>query len=153
MRAGRVEPDKYAVKREGDIELPTGFLKPDEIYAIFESLPLEVTFADINDRVRFFSESSLAREFPRAKTIIGRRIEYCHPPRLEKFVMRNVELIKSGGASFRKFWTRLGDRIIRVIIVGVRDQKGNLLGTLEVVEDMTDIINKPEEIKKKIVVL
>lgn len=153
LQAGRVEPDRYVVRREGDIELPTGFLRPEEVYAIFESLPLEITFADVNDRVRFFSESSLARGFPRAKTIIGRRIEYCHPPRLEKFVMKNVELIKSGGARYREFWTRLGDRIIRVVIVGVRDREGKLLGTLEVVEDMTDIINNPEEIKKKIVVL
>jgi hypothetical protein len=148
-----VEPDNYVVKRDNDIELSTGFLKPNEVDAIFRSLPLETTYADINDRVRFFSESKLGRGFVRTKTILGRRIEFCHPPRLEKLVRQTVDELKQGKEPYREFWTKLGDSIIRVLIVPVRGANGEYLGTVEIVEDMTEILNKPEEIKKKIMVL
>jgi DUF438 domain-containing protein len=148
-----VEPDNYSIKREGDVELSTGFLTPKEINAIFESLPLEVTYADRNDRVRFFSESRLGRGFARTKTILGRRIEYCHPPRLERLVRQTVDELKQGKAPYREFWTKLGDSIIRVLIVPVKGANGEYLGTIEIVEDMTEILSKPEEIKRKVVVL
>ena len=151
-RAG-LQPDTYKVRREGDIELETGFLTPEEVEGIFRSLPVEVTYADVNDRVRFFSESDVAGGFVRTKTILGRRMPFCHPPRLENYVMLNVEAIKKGEYKYREFWTRLGDRVIRVTIAPVKGRDGRLLGVLEVVEDLTEVVNNPEEIKKKIVVL
>ncbi|MEM3998904.1 MAG: histidine kinase, partial [Ignisphaera sp.] len=60
---------------------------------------------------------------------------------------------KAGKAEYREFWTRQGDRILRVLIVAVKNDRGEYLGTLEIVEDFTDVINNVEEIKKKIVVL
>ncbi|MGC9121946.1 MAG: PAS domain-containing protein [Thermogladius sp.] len=128
-------------------------MTPEEIEGIFRALPLEVTYGDVNDRVRFFSESEIAGGFVRTKTILGRRIPFCHPPRLEKYVMTNVEALKKGQFKYREFWTRLGDRIIRVIIAPVKNREGKLLGTLEIVEDLTDVVNNPEEVKKKILVL
>ncbi len=148
-----INPDKYEIKKPGDIEFKTGFLQPGEIEEILRSLPLELTYADKNDRVRFFTKSKLTGGFPRTKTIIGRRLEYCHPPRLEGYVKFNVKLLKEGKFPYREFWTRMGNRIIRVLVVGIRDNNGEYLGTLEIVEDFTDIIKNPEEIKKKIVVL
>ncbi len=150
---GEIIPDKYRVVRDDDIDLETGFLRREEIISIFKHLPLEITYADNNDRVRFFTMSKLAMGFPRSKTIIGRKIGYCHPPRLEKYVMKNVELLKKQGLTYREFWTRMGGRIIRVLIVGVRNDKGKYMGTLEIVEDMTEIVSNPEEIKEKIMVL
>ena len=146
-------PDTYEVKSEGDLEFETGFLSKNEVEAIFRHLPIEITYADANDRVTFFSESALKKGFARTKTIIGRRLEYCHPPRLENFVKNVVNELKSGRADFREYWTRLGDRIIRVIVVAVKDRDGKYLGTLEMVEDLTEIVNNPEEVKRRIVVL
>jgi len=153
VEAGQVKPDAYMVKKEGDLDLGTGFLTVEEVKAIFRSLPLEITYADMNDRVRFFTESMLKKGFPRAKTIIGRRLEYCHPSRLEGYVKTNVEALKQGKYEYREFWTRLGDRIIRVIVAPVRSSEGRQLGTIEIVEDMTEIINNPDEVRKRIVVL
>ncbi|MEM2431252.1 MAG: PAS domain-containing protein, partial [Candidatus Bathyarchaeia archaeon] len=116
-------------------------------------LPIEITYADANDRVTFFSESALKKGFARTKTIIGRRLEYCHPPRLENFVKNVVNELKSGRADLKEYWTRLGDRIIRVIVVAVKDRDGKYLGTLEMVEDLTEIVNNPEEVKRRIVIL
>jgi DUF438 domain-containing protein len=58
-----------------------------------------------------------------------------------------------GEFPYREFWTRVGDRILRVIIAGVKDSQGKLIGVLEVVEDLTEVVNNPEEVKKKIMVL
>lgn len=148
----KIEPDTYDVRRDSDIELNTGFLSKEELEAIFESLPLELTYADKNDRVKFFTESMLAKGFVRTKTILGRRLLYCHPPRLEELVKTNVERLKKG-EKFREFWTKQGDRIIRVIIVAIRNKNGEYLGSLEIVEDLTEIIKNPEAVIKKIMVL
>ncbi|MEM0027645.1 MAG: PAS domain-containing protein, partial [Ignisphaera sp.] len=68
-------------------------------------------------------------------------------------VRETVDELKAGKAEYREFWTRQGDRILRVLIVAVKNDRGEYLGTLEIVEDFTDVINNVEEIKKKIVVL
>ncbi len=150
---GEIKPDNYEIRKEGDVELETGFMNPVEIEEVFRSLPLEITYADENDRIRFFAKSKYTGGFPRSKTIIGRKLYYCHPPRLEGYVRFNVKLLKDGKYPYREFWTRMGDRIIRVLVVGVRDKEGKYLGTLEVVEDFTDVIKNPGEIEKKIIIL
>ena len=148
-----IQAETYHIRREGDIELETGFLTPAEIEGIFRSLPLELTYADASDHVRFFSESEISGGFVRTKTVLGRRIPFCHPPRLENYVMINVEAVKKGQFKYREFWTRMGDRIIRVLVAPVKSREGRLLGVLEIVEDLTEVVNNPEEIKKKIAVL
>ncbi len=148
-----IEPDKYRIRDEKDIDLDTGFLSTNEIKAVFASLPLELTYANNDDRVKFYTNSRIAKGFIRTKTIIGRKVEYCHPPRLEYLVKKVIRELKETGKSYREFWTKMGDRIIRVLIVAVRDDKGEYLGTLEIVEDMTEVIRNPEEIMKKIMVL
>jgi DUF438 domain-containing protein len=151
--AEKLVPDDYQVNREGDLKLETGFLNEEELEGIFRALPLEITFADTNRRIRFFTESEIAEGFPRAKTIIGRRLEFCHPPRLENYVKLNVDILQHGQEKYRVFWTRMGDRVLRVIVSRVNDSKGQLIGVLEIVEDFTEILNNRDEILKKIVVL
>jgi len=148
-----LEPDKYKVVGRDDLDLGTGFLSLRELKAILASLPVEVTYADRNDRVKFYTQSKLHKGFVRTKTIIGRRIEFCHPPRLEELVRKTVDEIKSGMRDVAEFWTRQGDRIIRVLIVGVRSKNGEYLGTLEIVEDLTEVVENTEQVKEKIVVL
>ncbi|MDW8021251.1 MAG: DUF438 domain-containing protein [Nitrososphaerota archaeon] len=147
------QPDHYEIKSEKDLDLGTGFLDAEEVKGLFKALPIELTYANVDDRVRFFTQSIFHKGFKRARTIIGRRLEFCHPPRLEKVVRSVVDEIKSGKADFREFWTMLGGRTIRVLIIPVKGDHGKLLGTVEIVEDLTEIINNPEEIKKKIMVL
>ncbi len=149
--SAEIVPDDYRITGPGDIVLDTGFLKVEEVEGIFSALPLEVTYANADRRVRFFSRSRGG--FVRTKTILGRRLELCHPPRLENYVRMHVEKIEKGELESKTFWTRLGGRIIRVIISAVRDRQGNYLGVLEVVEDLTDVIENPEWIKKRIMIL
>ncbi len=147
-----INPDSYIVKDSGDIDLDTGFLNSEEIKALFKSLPLEITFANSDERVKFFSESFLHKGFVRTKTIIGRRFEYCHPPRLESIVKKTVDEVKRE-SRYKEFWTRMGDRVIRVLIVPVKNMEGKYLGSVEIVEDLTEVVNNPEEVKKRIIVV
>lgn len=153
LALAKLEPDTCGVKKEGDLELSTGFLKPEEFEAIVSSLPLEITYADENDRVRFYSKSKLVKGFARSKTILGRRLFFCHPPRLEAMVRNVVERLKGGEVEYREYWTKQGDRILRVLVVPVRGRDGGYLGTLEIVEDLTEVIRNPEEVLKKVLVL
>lgn len=153
MALSGVVSDEYELVRSGDLNVDTGFLNINEIKGIFKSLPLELTFADENDRVRFFVESKMHKGFVRTKTILGRRVEYCHPPRLEAFIRKVLDEIKSGVKDHEVFWTRSGDRILRVMVVAVRDDDGRYLGALEIVEDLTEVLENPEEVKKKILVV
>jgi len=148
-----IKPDTYQVRREGDLDLSTGFLSIDEVKALFKSLPIEITYANTDGRVKFYSESFLHRGFVRTKTIIGRRFEYCHPPRLEAMVKTVAKEVIEGRVGFKEFWTKVGDRVIRVLITPVKGDDGKVLGISEVVEDLTDIINNVDEVKKKIMVL
>jgi DUF438 domain-containing protein len=151
--AGGIKPDEYELIRSGDLNLETGFINLDELKSLIKSLPLEVTFADVNDRVRFFSEGKFHKGFARSKTILGRRVEYCHPPRLEAFIKKVLNELKSGAKDYEAFWTKMGDRIIRVMVVALRNDEGKYLGALEIVEDLTEIVENPEEVKKKILVI
>jgi PAS domain S-box-containing protein len=153
LALARLEPDTYSVRKEGDLELSTGFLKPEEFEAILSSLPLEITYADENDRVRFYSKSRLLKGFARSKTILGRRLLFCHPPRLEAMVKSVVERLKKGEVEYREYWTRQGDRILRVVVAPVRGRDGRYLGALEVVEDLTEVVRNPEEVMKRVLVL
>jgi len=148
-----IEPDRYEIKKEGDIELSTGFLSKEEIEAVFSSLPLEITYANNDARVKFYTESRISGGFVRTKTIVGRKVGFCHPPRLENFVMKVIKELRGGKEDYKEFWTRIGDRIIRVLIVAVKNKHGDMLGALEIVEDLTDVIKNPDEITKKIMVL
>lgn len=153
MALKTLTPDTYKIKKSEDLDLETGFLNVKELKAIFKTLPAEITYANADDRVKFFTQTKFHKGFTRTKTIIGRKIEFCHPPRLEGFVKMNVNMLKKEAFEHREFWTKVGDRIIRVIIASVKGENGEYLGTLEIVEDLTDVINNAEDIKKKILVL
>lgn len=148
-----IEPDNYKIQKEDDLDLDTGFLSIGEVKAIFNSLPIEITYANRDDRVKFYSESRFKEKFIRTKTIIGRRLEFCHSPRLENLVRRVVNEVKDNPQQYREFWTKKDNKIIRVLIVPVISGDGGLLGIMEIVEDLTLVVNNAEKVKMQIMVL
>jgi len=116
--------------------LPTGTLDVEQIKALFSTLPVDITFVDAEDRVRFFSEGS-DRIFPRSKAIIGRKVQHCHPPTSVHVVDRILSDFRSGKESVAEFWIDLHGRFIHIRYFAVRDGKGNYLGALEVTQDLT----------------
>lgn len=150
---GGLRPDEYKLVGEGDIDVGTGLLKINELKGVLSSIPIELTFADKEGRVRLFTKSRFLRGFPRVNALLARRLEFCHPPKLEPTVKKIFEDLKAGAEDYREFYTEVGGRIMRVLAVAVKGDEGEFLGALEIVEDVTDYVEKPDEVKRKIVIL
>lgn len=132
-----LKPDDYNPVREGDQVLKYGFLNSTELNEIFRTLPVDITFIDKNDRVRYFSGGE--RIFPRTETVIGRPVQHCHPPDSVDVVNNILSAFKAGNKEKAEFWIRLGPKFVHIRYFPVRDEEGNYLGTLEVSQDIKEI--------------
>jgi DUF438 domain-containing protein len=122
-----------------EIALPTGRFSLDELTATLNALPIDITFVDAEDGVKYFSQSK-DRIFVRAKSVIGRNVENCHPPQSVHKVKEIVEAFKNGSRDHADFWIRLNGKLVSIRYFAVRDPGGRYLGTLEVTQDLTDIM-------------
>lgn len=120
----------------GKVIFPTGSLDLDQIRAIFRTLPVDVTFVDAEDRVRYFSDGP-ARIFVRPKTVIGRKVQHCHPPASVDVVERILDDFRAGRQDAAEFWIELRGRFVHIRYFALRDEGGRYLGTLEVTQDLT----------------
>ncbi|GAB4386043.1 MAG: DUF438 domain-containing protein [Phycisphaerales bacterium] len=121
---------------EGVIMFPTGSLSYEQLAAIFKTMPVDMTFVDADDRVRFFSEGP-KRVFVRPKAVIGRKVQFCHPPASVDTVNRILDDFKSGRQSVADFWIVRRGRFVQIRYFAVRDADGKYLGTLEFTQDLT----------------
>ena len=122
----------------GNVLLPSGVLRPEELIGILNTLPVDITFVDKNDTVKFFSQNK-DRIFARTKAIIGRSVSNCHPPASVHVVERLLEDLKAGRKDTEAFWIRMGDKFIHIRYFAVRNDAGEYLGTLEVSQDIAPI--------------
>jgi len=133
------------VKKQGEepanngyVKFDTGILSPAEISAIFNTLPLDMTFVDKDGAVKYFSQGK-ERIFARTKAIIGRQVQNCHPPGSVHIVEKIVEDLQAGCKDHEDFWIRMGDKYVFIRYFAVRDEKGEYLGVLEVTQDIKPI--------------
>ncbi len=120
----------------GPIVFPTGSLDLEQLKAIFTVLPVDLTFVDADDRVRFFSEGA-SRVFVRPKAIIGRKVEHCHPPSSVHVVKEILSTFRTGEKSVAEFWIEHHDHFVHIRYFAVRSEQGVYVGTLEVTQDLT----------------
>jgi len=118
------------------VVFPTGALDFDQLRGIFGILPVDLTFVDADDRVRFFSEGP-DRVFERSKAILGRKVQHCHPPKSVHIVEEIVSSFRAGEQDVAEFWIQLHGRFVHIRYFAVRDDDGSYLGTLEVTQDLT----------------
>ena len=123
---------------KGYMKFHTGVLKPKEMELIFSHLPVDITFVDKNDTVKFFSNAK-ERIFPRTRTIIGRKVENCHPPASVHIVDQLVNDFKSGKKDSEDFWIHLGGKYVLIRYFAIRDEQGVYQGTMEVTQDIEPI--------------
>ncbi len=123
---------------EGMAVFSTGNLFHEEIEAIFNALPVDLTFVDKEDMVRYFSQSK-ERIFTRTKAVIGRKVQHCHPQKSLHVVNQILEDFKSGRREAAEFWIHLDGRLVYIRYLPVRSEKGEYLGCLEVTQDITEI--------------
>ena len=129
--------DNYNPIREDDEHLDFGFLNSGEINEIFHTLPVDVTFIDSNDRVRYFSGGE--RIFPRTKTVIGRPVQNCHPPDSVNVVNSILDAFKNDEKEKAEFWIKAGPKFVHIRYFPVRNSKGDYLGTVEITQDVKEI--------------
>ena len=133
-----VETSASKAEVEGIMSFETGTLSKEKIEAIFDHLPVDITFVDKEDTVRYFSQSK-ERIFPRTKAVIGRKVQQCHPQKSLHIVNQILEDFKSGRRDSAEFWINLKGRLIYIRYFAVHDKNGDYLGCLEATQDITDI--------------
>ncbi|MBI9048965.1 MAG: DUF438 domain-containing protein [Anaerolineaceae bacterium] len=116
---------------EGQFPLDTGVLSLQQINMMIKALPVDITFVDENDEVRFFSLTK-DRVFQRSPAIIGRKVQNCHPPQSVDKVQRILEDFKSGKRDEAEFWIQMGEKFVVISYYALRDEKGTYRGTVEV---------------------
>ncbi|MEW6244223.1 MAG: DUF438 domain-containing protein [Bacillota bacterium] len=124
---------------EGSVRFETGALSAKEIEAIVDHLPVDITFVDKDDRVKYFSRGQ-ERIFVRTKAVIGRKVQNCHPPGSVHIVEKLVSDFKSGKKDHEDFWIRLGEAFVYIRYFAVRGKNGEYLGTLEVTQNIAPIM-------------
>ena len=101
-----------------------------------ETLPVEVTFVDADDSVAYFNRLDKDKIFVRTRSIIGRRVEMCHPAKSVDKVKRIVQGFKDGTLDKAEFWIDFkGDKVL-IRYFPVRDERGEYLGVLEVTQEV-----------------
>ncbi|MGB9821080.1 MAG: DUF438 domain-containing protein [Pseudothermotoga sp.] len=121
-----------------EIIFETGRLSFKELESILNTLPVDITFVDRDNKVKYFSKSK-DRIFLRTKSVLGREVQNCHPPQSVDKVMQIVDWFKKGERDSVDFWINFKDRVVYIRYFAVRDKDGNYLGTLEVTQDITQI--------------
>jgi DUF438 domain-containing protein len=122
--------------RDGTMRLPSGSFTAKEIMAILNTVPVDMTFVDKEDKVKYFNQGS-HRIFARSRSIINRDVRLCHPPGSVDIVEKILEDFKSGKASHAPFWIQMKGKFILIEYYALRDENGEYLGTLEVSQDLT----------------
>jgi len=123
---------------EGLLSLDTGKLGIEQLNLVLTHLPLDVTFIDENDVVRYYSEGK-ERIFVRTPEIIGRKVQNCHPPKSVHIVNQILQEFKTGKRDVAEFWINLHGRFVHIRYFAVRDKERRYAGTLEVTQDITSI--------------
>jgi len=126
VKAAELEDLSYGVDR-------------DVLAAILNTLPVELSFVDHEDRVRYFSHERSEKIFPRSRGAIGTNVRNCHPQKSVHLVERILADFKAGRHEVAEFWIDMGPRKVHIRYWPVRDRTGRYLGCLETVQDVTPI--------------
>jgi uncharacterized protein len=123
---------------EGYIKMETGFLSLKQLELLLNHLPVDITFIDHEDVVRYFSHGK-ERIFARTKAVIGRTVQNCHPPRSVHVVEELLADFKAGKKDSEDFWIKFRDKYVYIRYFAVRDEKGSYIGTLEFTQNIDPI--------------
>ena len=124
--------------KDGVVQLPSGKLAVNELIIILNTLPVEITFVDSNDKVKYFSQAKHPI-FKRNRAVLGRDVRLCHPPKSVHIVEQVVSDFKTGKQDQASFWLEMNDMFIYIVYYAIRDKNNKYMGTIEVVQDVTNI--------------
>ena len=119
---------------EGEIVMPGGHMTLEQLTALLNTIPLEITFVDVDNINRFFNEGP--KVFKRPGMAIDREVFSCHPPKIEPMVRQIIDDFRNNRRDEVPVWMEKAGRTMLVKYMAVRDKAGVYLGTVELVQDM-----------------
>lgn len=131
-------PDATQTATEGLLHLDTGVMTLQEVNLLLTHLPVDITYVDKDDTVKFFSQGK-ERVFPRLPAIIGRKVQKCHPPASVHVVQKIVGDFRAGRRDTAEFWIKMKGMFIHIRYFAIRDKKGDYQGVLEVTQEISRI--------------
>lgn len=132
------EEEEKGLDLGGYIKFENGVLNTEEISAIFDVIPGEISFIDKDNIVKFFTKGD-ERIFTRTKAVIGRSVENCHPHKSVHIVNKIIEDFKTGEKDSEDFWIKMGSLYVLIRFFAVRNKEGEYLGTMEWVQNIAPI--------------
>ena len=125
-------------KQPEALPLDIGSLTSKEVNLLLKHLPVDITFVDKDDTVRYFSQTK-ERIFPRVKAVIGRKVQNCHPPASVHVVNRILDDFRQGRRDVAEFWIQMKGMFVHIRYFAVRDENGEYVGTIEVTQDLAHL--------------
>ena len=133
---GQVDPSAARDSPDGRIDLVTGNPTARQLVHLFNSLPVDITLVDEDDKVVYFNTPE-HRIFPRTKAIVSRTVQNCHPPKSVHIVQKILEAFRAGTQKEAEFRITVGSRYVRITYTALYHGDGSYAGTLEVSQDIT----------------
>ena len=127
-----------ADSEEKVLDVAEGKLTLEQINLLYQHLPVDISFVDENEIVKFYTDTK-HRVFPRSKGVIGREVRNCHPPKSLYLVEEIIDKFRSGEQSKAEFWINKPGVFIYIIYVAIRDKNGKFRGVMEMMQDCTHI--------------
>lgn len=130
--------DQYREDRalkSNNMHFKIGHLTMEELEGIMNHLPIDMTFIDKDDTVKYFNQAP-DRVFVRSASVIGRSVQNCHPPRSVGTVESMLEDFKSGKSKSESFWIQMGEKFIHISYYAIFNDTNEYIGTLEVSHDV-----------------
>ena len=131
-------PAEAATLSDNLIPLATGALTREQVNLMLTHLPVDVTFVDEHDQVRYFSQGR-ERIFDRSPAIIGREVTKCHPPQSVHRVTIILDDFRAGKRDVAEFWIQMGGQFIHIRYFALHDAQGAYKGCIEVSQNVTHI--------------
>ena len=118
---------------DGNLVLETGKLSFSELKADMKLLPVDITFIDKDEVTRFFLNEH--KVFGRAGLITDKSVYGCHPTRIFAAIETMIKDFKAKKRTSSKSIQMIHGRPISIDYIAVYDEKGEYMGTVELVED------------------
>jgi len=101
-----------------------------QLAGILETIPVEISFVDENDRVRFWNKHE-TRIFKRPVSVLGKSVQNCHPKHSVDKPGQMLSDSNNGKRDSVKFGIDHGERKVCIRYIAPRGKADRYLDTLE----------------------
>ncbi len=111
-------------------------VSPAVMEHVLDALPIEISFVDADDRVRYFNKLYEKKIFARTLSVIGRTVQQCHPQKSVHLVNKIIDEMKAGKREKAVFWIQMDGMFLHISYYAVRNDEGTYEGCVEMVHDV-----------------